>query len=107
MTRARFPAREPIRPASTSTARAAAEVATPVRRTLVLISLPAATALRKRVSSTGSAAPSSRAMAMAPLTWERIWSSPQIWDWSPPETSIRWRAASLPRRVTKARAKGA
>ena len=53
-------------------ARAAAEVATPVRRTLVLISLPAATALRKRVSNTGSAAPSSRAMAIAPLTWERI-----------------------------------
>ena len=53
-------------------ARAAAEVATPVSRTFVLISLPAATAFRNRVSSTGSAAPCSLAMPMAAFTWEII-----------------------------------
>lgn len=74
---------------------------------MVLISLPAAAALRNRISSTPSAVPASRAAAAAPFTWVRIWSSPQIWERRPPATSIKCRAASSPVRVTKAPAKGA
>ena len=107
MTRARRPARPPRSRPSRSTAREAAERGTPVRRTLVLSSLPAAAASRNRVSSTPSAAPASRAAAMAPFTWVRIWSSPQIWERSPPATSMSRRAASSPAERVKYAAKGA
>ena len=78
-----------------------------VSRALVLTALEAETAVRNKVSSTGSAPPFSRDAAMAVLTWVTIWSSPQIWDRSPAATRARCLTAASSRRVTKAWAKGA
>ena len=88
-------------PFKNASIRTATDWSASVRRTAVLTFLAEVTADRKRVSSTASAAPASRARERAVPTWVKIWSSPKTWDFIPHASWKRCSAASRPSRRTK------